>query len=105
MSQNLTGRGLCEPIGSYTNIINSSLKYNLPNFNLLPSTTTLRTLSKRDIVLQLQRSLGITLSRHKLHTELVLDGKHRVIAQVLAVLVENLSSQGLVSLVLNLFTR
>lgn len=55
-----------------------------------------------NIVLQLQSSLRIALSRHKLDAQLVLDGKHGVIAEVFALLVKDLGSKGPVALVLDL---
>lgn len=58
-----------------------------------------------DVVLQLQLGLGVTFSRDKRHAQLVLDGKHGVILQVLAVLVEDLGGQRLVALVLHLHVK
>lgn len=59
-------------------------------------------LCQRNIVLQLERGLRVALSRHKLDLELVLDGKHGVLVEVFALLVEDLGSQGLVALLLDL---
>lgn len=59
-------------------------------------------LRESNIILQLQRSLCVALARHKLNSQFLLDSKDGVIREVLAVLVEDLSGEGLVALGLNL---
>lgn len=67
-----------------------------------PPASAPSSLRQRNIKLQLQRSLRVSLPRHKRHAELVLDCKDGVVGEVLAVLVENLGGEGLVVLGLDL---
>ena len=46
-----------------------------------------------NVVLELQRRLVIALARHEPHAQVVLDGEDGVVAEVLAVLVEDLRHQ------------
>lgn len=58
--------------------------------------------SQPNIVLQLKRSLGISLPWDELHSQIVLDCKHGVIVEILGVLVEDLGGDRLVALRLDL---
>ena len=55
-----------------------------------------------DIVMKLQLCLVLLLQRRKISNEVVLDGKHHVVCQVVAFLVKDLGNQGSVSLFLGL---
>lgn len=57
---------------------------------------------QRNIVLELQRSLGVALARRKRDSQFVLDGEDGVDGEVLAVLVEDLGGEGLVAFGLDL---
>jgi hypothetical protein len=58
--------------------------------------------SQPNIVLQLKRSLGISLPWDELHPQIVLDCKHGVIVKIFGVLVEDLRGNRLVALRLDL---
>lgn len=55
-----------------------------------------------DIVFKLKSSLRVILARHKVHNQRVLDGKHRVVRQVLVLAVEDLRREGFVTFVRSL---
>jgi hypothetical protein len=76
---------------------------------VVPSTTTATSkfsrFSQSNIILQIETRLRVILSRLELDSELILDGEDRVVAQVLAVLVEDLRRELLVTLAADLQSR
>ncbi len=51
----------------------------------------------QNVILQFPLCLGIVLPRQEFHHQRVLDGKHRVVVEILALLVEDLRGDGLVA--------